>query len=85
MSKAKNKVGRPFILEDDDAVFLTSRDAKSRLQGASDRRAVVNRIIEFGGKATVAQLNEAFGYDVRPIVLALVRVRWLEVDSKSAA
>jgi hypothetical protein len=85
MSKAKKKAGRPFLLADNDTVSLASREAKSKLQESSDRRAIVNRVIDFGGKATVEQLNAAFGYDVRAILLALVKVGWLEIQSKSLA
>lgn len=85
MAKSKNRVGRPFILADHDVVFLSGKDAKSRLQENSDRRAVVNRIIDAGGRATVKDLNDAFGYDVRAIVLALAKVNWLGIEGKSAA
>ncbi len=85
MSKAKKKAGRPFLLADQDVVFLAGKEAKSKLQESSDRRAIINRIIDFGGKATIGQLNAAFGYDVRAIVLALVKVHWLAIESKSAA
>lgn len=85
MAKAKNKVGRPYVLEERDVVFLAGKDAKSKLQTGSDRRAVVNRIVELGGKATIAELNESFGYDIRAIVLALIKIHWLGVEQKSAA
>jgi hypothetical protein len=84
MGKTK-KVGRPFILEDAAIVFVDSRAAKSRLQDASDRRAVVNRVIDLGGKTTVGALNESFGYDVRAIVLALNKVNWLGVEVPKAS
>lgn len=84
MAKAKNKVGRPFTIADQDVVFLAAREAKSKLQESSDRRAIVNRIVDAGGKATVKELNDAFGYDVRATILALIKVRWLQVEAKAA-
>lgn len=83
MSKGKKKVGRPQLLADNDVVFVTTRDATSKLQVASDRRAIVNRLVEFGGKASIEELNESFGYDVRATVLALVKIKWLAVAANS--
>lgn len=85
VGKANKKVGRPYILEDAAVVYIDSRAARSRLQDASDRRAVINRVIDLGGKTTVGALNESFGYDVRAIVLALNKVNWLGVEVAKSA
>lgn len=76
--KAKTKsIGRPPILNDEDVVFVDSRGAKSILQAGSDRRAVINRMIDLGGRATVTELNDAFGFDIRPRLLSLMRQNWI--------
>ncbi len=84
MSKAKKKAGRPFLLADSDAIYLSTANTKSKLQESSDRRAICNHLLVVGGKATVKDLNAAFGFDVRAIVLALAKVGWLAIENKSA-
>lgn len=74
--------GRPPILADSAVVFVDGRAARSILQSGSDRRAVINRLIDLGGRATVGELNAAFGFDTRPRLLALMREGWLASGQK---
>lgn len=78
MSKKKT-AGRPPVLADNDVLCIDSRDATSKLQPASDRSAIIRRITELGGKASVQELNETFAFDVRAILLALIKTRWISI------
>ena len=69
--------GRPPVLSDADIVFVDGSTAKTILQAESDRRAMVNRLIELGGRASVGELNKSFGFDTRPRLLALMQQGWL--------
>lgn len=60
-------------------VAVTGKTSKSRLKMRSDRRAVIDKVVGLGGRALVSELNEAFGFDVRTILNALVSDGWLEV------
>lgn len=69
-------MARPVLYNDDTKVFLRP-DGRRKLQHRSARRAIIDRIIEQGGVMTLGELDEAFGYDVRPKVIALIRAGWL--------
>ncbi len=73
---AKNS-GRPPVLADNDVIFIDGLNASTILQSGSDRRAVINKLVELGGRATVKELNGAFGFDTRARLLALLREGWL--------
>lgn len=75
MSKTK---GRPPIYTGGTKVRL-SATGKSRLQHNSDRRAIVNMLVDHGGVATLDEINEHFGFDIRGRVGALIKSGWLEV------
>lgn len=72
-------IGRPPVYTDNARVFL-STTGKARLQPGSERRAIVNKIVDAGGSMTLAELDEAFGYVVRDKVIALVRAGWVRVE-----
>lgn len=78
MSKQKTGTsGRPPVLADNDVVYIDGLNARTILQADSDRRAMVNRLVELGGRATVQELNKSFGFDTRPRLLALIQQGWL--------
>jgi len=81
--KAESR-GRPAVLPDAAVIYITGPNTKTILQSGSDRRALINRIVDLGGRVTVQELNESFGYDVRPLLLALQRQGWLGTSSKKA-
>ena len=56
-------------------------EGTSRLQPESDRRAIVNAMIDHGGIMTLKELDDHFGIRVRSKALALARAGWLEVLS----
>ncbi len=72
-------MGRKFNIEEGDMIAVTGKTSRSRLQLRSDRRAVVDKLVGLGGRALTGELNEAFGFDIRTILNALVNDGWLEV------
>lgn len=69
--------GRPPVLADADVVFVDGFSASTILQAGSDRRAIVNKLVDLGGRATVKELSTLFGFDVRAQLLALMREGWV--------
>lgn len=78
--KHKQPIGRPPIYSDTTRVCLCGRNAASKLQEASDRRAIVNYLIDAGGCASVQDINSHFGFDIRKAISDLVRTGWLEIN-----
>jgi len=74
-------MARPPTYNDSDVVSIASAEARSKLQENSQRRAIINTIVDNGGKMSLSALDESFGYDVRQQVLALVNVGWLELNT----
>lgn len=71
---------RPALYSDAATVSIDSRQAESKLQVNSDRRAIINVIVENGGAMTLKQLRKHFGYDIRTLVNSLVKLNWLRVE-----
>lgn len=76
----KTAVGRPQKLTDTAPIFVNSASVRAKLQAGSDRRAIVNKIIDAGGSITLGELNGQFGFDVRAVVRTLIRDGWLAVN-----
>ena len=76
-------MGRPKLIDEADKIILSAEKARTKLQDNSQRRAIVKRLIDVGGTATLGKLNEHFGFDVRAVVTALVATGWLVVEEKS--
>lgn len=72
-------MARPPIYTDDTTVCVSAKSANTKLQTGSDRRAIINYLIEVGGRATLAEIDERFGFSIRDRVLSLLRSGWLEV------
>lgn len=60
-----------------------SSNGRSKLQRFSDRRAIINFVIDSGGETTLAEIEEQFGVPMRSQVTALVRLGWLRVVGES--
>lgn len=73
--------GRPPNVEDTDLIVIRT-SGKHKLQAMSDRRAVVNRLVENGGAMTVSELNDSFGFDIRRTIYDLIKAGWLAVDNQ---
>lgn len=72
-------MGRPATYDDDTVVSLTGKKAKSKLQQGSDRRAIINLIVDEKGRMTLKEIDDHFGFEIRPKVIALIHAGWLEV------
>lgn len=75
-----SSVGRPISVTDKAIISVTSSKAKTKLHEGSERRAIVNKIIEAGGSLSLEKLNTEFGYNVRGKVLVLVSLGWLSAS-----
>lgn len=75
------RVGRPATYTPETVIRLSPGEARTKLQRGSERRAIVNFIVDKQGKATLGELNEHFGFETKPRVMALVHAGWLEVES----
>ncbi len=73
------KVGRPPVYGDDSCVYLHATGS-AKLQSGSDRRAIVNVLVENGGSMTMLELDAHFGFDVRERVLALQKAGWVRIE-----
>ena len=71
------QVGRPPLINNNEPLEVRPSPDASRLQRKSTRRDVLNVMLEVGSPITIDQLNEHFGSDVRPTVMALVRSGWV--------
>lgn len=72
-------MARPKVYTEDTRVCVDSRGASHRLQRSSERRAIVNYVMDHGGSATIGEINARFGYDVSGKISALVKAGWLVV------
>lgn len=77
-------MGRPLSNTDKAMVFVTTNTAKSKLREGSERRAIVNRIIDAGGKIQLGKLVALCGYNIRGTVQALQAAGWLTVEEPQA-
>lgn len=69
---------RKAIYTPETRVFLLTRPKPdSKLQGNSERRAIVNKVVDFGGEVTIKDLETHFGYDLKQQIGSLVRSGWL--------
>lgn len=74
--------GRPPLYDDSTVVCVSGKKARSRLQQDSERRAIINTVVDAGGRLTILQICDRFGYDLRGSIKALIRSGWLEVVSE---
>jgi len=72
-------MGRPYVLNDDDVVFLSGDTAKCILQTASQRKALATLLFTGKGRLTVAEINEHFDFDCRAVIGSLMRSGWLKI------
>jgi hypothetical protein len=71
--------GRPKVYQDDTVVRINAI-SRTKLQEKSDRRAIINYLVEHGGSATLKDIDDHFGFDIRAKVMALVYGGWLEAE-----
>jgi len=58
-----------------------SATGETKLQSGSDRRAIVNTLVEHGGSMTLKELDDQFGFVVRERVFALMRAGWVRIEA----
>ena len=83
MSKDNTK-GRPKTYKS-NTVVRVAPDGSSKLQHQSDRRAIVDFLLDCGGVATLGEIDAYFEMEMRDKVVALVRAGWLETGKKKKA
>jgi predicted neuraminidase len=71
--------GRPVTYTDDSRVYI-SATGNSKLQSGSERRAIVNTLVENGGSMTLKELDQSFGFVIREKVFALQRIGWVRIE-----
>lgn len=71
--------GRPKQVNETDVVAITGETAGGLLQPQSERRAVILKLVDYGGRATIGELNVAFGYSVTKVIGSLKRVGWVKI------
>lgn len=76
--------GRPLKYEDDTIVGIQTSKKSTRLNNDSERRAIVNAILDSSGRITLEDLDKQFGYSIRPRVLALIKAGWIYVINEGA-
>lgn len=74
-------MGRPKFYQESTIVKLAP-DGSSRLQSGSDRRAIVQFVLDQGGKVSIGQINKQFGFDMSSTVKALVHSGWFAVEGE---
>jgi hypothetical protein len=77
-------MGRKYVIKPEAVVMIDSANATAKLQKRSQRRALVDHLIDSGGKSTMQQINDHFGYDCRDKVASLIRVGWLAIEKEAA-
>jgi hypothetical protein len=75
-------MGRPTLYHD-GAKLCVRPTGQSKLQRNSDRRAIVEVMLENGGCMTLGEIDSHFGYDMRMKAIALLRAGWLSLCSES--
>ena len=73
-------MARPVIYND-DTKFCVRPTGDSKLQKHSDRRAIVDLMLDNGGCMTLREVETHFGFPMRLKVIALVRAGWLSLHS----
>lgn len=71
-------MGRKVKYEDGDLFCVTGAEAATRLKLTSDRRALIDKIINLGGRAMLEEINTVMGFDARDIINSLVKDGWLD-------
>ena len=71
-------MSRPPTYEDDTKVQLCAT-GKSKLQENSDRKAIIQLLVNNGGVMDMGSIDAHFGFTIRGKVIALIRSGWLRI------
>ena len=79
-------MGRKKVYTPKTRVYLRvgENGAKSKLQAFSERRAVIDLLLEHKGVITLERLNEELGHDMRVAVESLVNANWVVIEAPGA-
>jgi len=75
-------LGRPREYDENMRVSLAGGPKDSKLQRRSMRRAVIDYIVDSQGSATLGEIENTFGFNTQPVVMSLVRRKWLRIDQE---
>jgi len=75
-------IGRPREYDENMRVSLAGGPKDSKLQRRSMRRAVIDYVVDSQGSATLGELETAFGFNIQPVVMALIRKEWLRIEQE---
>jgi hypothetical protein len=75
----RQTLGRPPIYTANSKVYLCAT-GQTKLQSGSDRRAIINVLVDNGGSMTLGELDARFGFSVRSRVFALQRSGWVRIE-----
>lgn len=78
-------MGRRALIKDNAMIIINSHGASCKLQRRSERRAIVDAILDAGGAMPMSNINSIFGYDCRTKVLGLVKTGWLQILEEEPA
>jgi hypothetical protein len=70
--------GRPPEYTDKTRVQICAT-GKTKLQHNSDRKAIITLMVDNGGVMTLKAIDDHFGFNIRPKVVALIHAGWLGV------
>lgn len=76
-------MGRKAIYTDNTVVSVDGSSARSRLQSDSERRAIIDKVVDLGGSTTIGALEAHFGYNLKGKIASLSRAGWLAVGEPS--
>jgi hypothetical protein len=72
-------MGRKQHLEDSAVIFINTEKVKSKLQLESHRRALIQLLVDSGGRMRVAAINEHFNFECRSVIRSLLLSGWVGV------
>lgn len=70
-------MGRKATYTNATQISVQGATARSKLQVGSERRAIIDKIVDLGGTTTIGKLEAHFGYDLKGKIAALIRIGWL--------
>ena len=73
-------MGRNKVIADGDVLLISTKRVTAKLQKRSDRRALIDVIINNGGRITMGELNNTRGCDCRAQISSLIRTGWIELE-----
>lgn len=70
-------MSRPRIWDGNTIVALDGVNSKTVPRASSKKKAIILQLVEFGGRATLDELSDHFGFDVQQEVQNLLQDGWV--------